>query len=572
MLTGLTNIVASQTNSVNATVTYPSVFATDSGSGVLSVISSPASGSSFPVGITTVNVTATDVAGNTATGQFTVTVDDTPPVVNHYGNVTLSLAADSSNHLSALLDTVPPVSFVDPRQDAVETVQVDFGDGTGLHTIAMGSNFRTVELTNVYTKEGNYLVSVQVTDQFGATSIPSTFQVIVLPPVDLGTVAQGSVPVGNNQVTVSAKDVTGTQQVISGTLTVATAPGLGSDPNNLPTLLLAPASAASNSPTISVGTGSSSSPTVDTKYEVRLVDPNAATDGVGVSITFHYQVGDDPSAPPVVQYFDPILQKNVIVDPSIYTFNTADHTVTLTFGSGKGQLSPSILTHLIFTISVSAQPPTTVVTTTLSPTLAEATNISLALSQRSGSDAGSGQRATIQFRSSLEDTVSLATTTSGQATGNRVASGAGDDSPLDDDEPGADGKRDPKKTDERKEGRSTPERTDPKPANSTQGRSADPATPRKTSDEEPEARRLNPNEVIDAVFARVGIDVDFLFPALLDVSNVAPNEMSTNPAEADGSAALLCAAFLLPGLAFAPDSSRRWHRRPTADDRRELAC
>src|SRR5262249_55536471 len=44
---------------------------------VASVVSTPASGSFFPVGITTVTVTATDTAGNTATADFIVTVIDT---------------------------------------------------------------------------------------------------------------------------------------------------------------------------------------------------------------------------------------------------------------------------------------------------------------------------------------------------------------------------------------------------------------------------------------------------------------------------------------------------------------
>jgi hypothetical protein len=45
----------------------------------------PASGSQFPVGITTVDCTATDSSGNVATGSFTVTVlkpDTTPPILN----------------------------------------------------------------------------------------------------------------------------------------------------------------------------------------------------------------------------------------------------------------------------------------------------------------------------------------------------------------------------------------------------------------------------------------------------------------------------------------------------------
>jgi hypothetical protein len=58
------------------------VTATDNCTGV-TVTVLPASGSFFPVGITTVNAKATDAAGNTATCSFTVTVNDVEPPVIH---------------------------------------------------------------------------------------------------------------------------------------------------------------------------------------------------------------------------------------------------------------------------------------------------------------------------------------------------------------------------------------------------------------------------------------------------------------------------------------------------------
>ena len=55
-------------------VNYPAVTATDACSSSVTVNSSPASGSTFPVGATTVNATADDGAGHTSTCSFTVTV------------------------------------------------------------------------------------------------------------------------------------------------------------------------------------------------------------------------------------------------------------------------------------------------------------------------------------------------------------------------------------------------------------------------------------------------------------------------------------------------------------------
>jgi hypothetical protein len=73
-------------------VNYPAPTATDNCTASPTITSSPGSGSTFPVGTTTVNVTATDGAGNQASCSFTVTVRynfagffqpvDNPPVVN----------------------------------------------------------------------------------------------------------------------------------------------------------------------------------------------------------------------------------------------------------------------------------------------------------------------------------------------------------------------------------------------------------------------------------------------------------------------------------------------------------
>src|SRR5438105_4159663 len=66
------------------TVTYGDATANDIVDGPLTPTCSPASGSNFPVGTTTVTCTATDSHGNTGSASFTVTVtlnDTTPPVV-----------------------------------------------------------------------------------------------------------------------------------------------------------------------------------------------------------------------------------------------------------------------------------------------------------------------------------------------------------------------------------------------------------------------------------------------------------------------------------------------------------
>jgi hypothetical protein len=69
------------TSAAGAVVSFAAT-ATDAAAGSLPVVCDPASGSTFPLGITTVSCTAVDGAGNSATGTFTVrVVDTTAPVV-----------------------------------------------------------------------------------------------------------------------------------------------------------------------------------------------------------------------------------------------------------------------------------------------------------------------------------------------------------------------------------------------------------------------------------------------------------------------------------------------------------
>src|SRR4029077_17040860 len=73
------------------------VSATDNCS-VTNLVSSPPSGSTFPVGVTTVTNTATDASGNSSSCTFTVTVTDTQnPVITCPGNLVLAADAGRCN-------------------------------------------------------------------------------------------------------------------------------------------------------------------------------------------------------------------------------------------------------------------------------------------------------------------------------------------------------------------------------------------------------------------------------------------------------------------------------------------
>src|SRR5207249_1177277 len=82
----------------------------------VTVSSSPASGSSFAIGTTTVTSTATDASGNTATCAFTVTVvDNQPPQITCPSdmtvNATLGDCSTNVNFTVSATDNCPGVTM-----------------------------------------------------------------------------------------------------------------------------------------------------------------------------------------------------------------------------------------------------------------------------------------------------------------------------------------------------------------------------------------------------------------------------------------------------------------------------
>jgi uncharacterized delta-60 repeat protein len=87
------NISVSTSNPAGTTVSYAAATASDLVDGPVTPICAPASSSTFPVGTTTVNCSATDARGNAAPASFTVTVtltstDTRPPTLRVPGNIT----------------------------------------------------------------------------------------------------------------------------------------------------------------------------------------------------------------------------------------------------------------------------------------------------------------------------------------------------------------------------------------------------------------------------------------------------------------------------------------------------
>ena len=126
-----------------AIVTFAAPTASDNCPGV-TVTSSPASGSLFPVGTTTVTNTATDAAGNIATCTFTVRVNDTQaPTITCPANIVVS---NTANQCGAIVNFTPvaadncpigtstPVNINQSSSAAITTFNSVSCNSGGLHT------------------------------------------------------------------------------------------------------------------------------------------------------------------------------------------------------------------------------------------------------------------------------------------------------------------------------------------------------------------------------------------------------------------------------------------------------
>ena len=128
--------------------------ATDTVSGTLPVSFSHASGSTFPVATTTVTVTSTDGAGNTASGTFKVTVQDTT-------KPTLTLPDDLTLEATGPRGAV--ATFVASATDTVSgNLQVSFSTASG-STFALGTTTVTATATDAVgnTATGTFKVTVR---------------------------------------------------------------------------------------------------------------------------------------------------------------------------------------------------------------------------------------------------------------------------------------------------------------------------------------------------------------------------------------------------------------------------
>ncbi len=233
------DIIAEATGSDGAVVTYDAATAEDIVDGTLTPSCAPASGSTFPLGETTVTCSVTDVAGNTGSNSFTVKVrNTTPPAVTVpanlvVGNTSPTGAADvtySGQSAEDLVDGAVDVNCTPASGGFFSlgetTVTCSAEDAAG----NSGSNTFTVEVQDwtepVVTVPAN--ITAEATSAAGATV--TWIGVSAVDDVS-GSVAatcdesSGSVfPLGLTTVTCTAEDVAGNVGDNSFTVTSSTPP------------------------------------------------------------------------------------------------------------------------------------------------------------------------------------------------------------------------------------------------------------------------------------------------------------------------------------------------------------
>jgi hypothetical protein len=159
----LSDLTAEATSAAGAVVNFTAT-ATDAESGSIAAVCVPASGSTFPLGVTTVDCTATDPGGLSATGSFTVSVvDTTAPVVT----VPADITAEATSSAGAL------VNFSASASDIVD------GSLTPTCVPASGSTFAlgtTAVICSASDAHGN-----AGSGSFDMTVVDTTAPVLTLP-------------------------------------------------------------------------------------------------------------------------------------------------------------------------------------------------------------------------------------------------------------------------------------------------------------------------------------------------------------------------------------------------------
>jgi fibronectin type 3 domain-containing protein len=167
------NISASTTTPSGTAVNWDAINATDVVDGPVTAVCNPASGSTFPIGTTTVTCTATDSHGNSAQVQFSVTVtlnDETAPTFTSVpGSQTVEATEPGGAAVSYAAPTATDNSGVSP------TINCDHASGS---LFPLGTTTVTCTATDAAgnTATATFTITVQDTTP-PVLSLPGSFPV-----------------------------------------------------------------------------------------------------------------------------------------------------------------------------------------------------------------------------------------------------------------------------------------------------------------------------------------------------------------------------------------------------------
>lgn len=240
------NITAEATGPDGAIVTYAAT-ADDASPLHPNATCSPASGSTFSLGQTAVNCSATDAAGNIATGSFNITVQDkTRPIITLNGSASIDLyIGDSYTELGAtatdLVDGNNTVIIsgdtVSALVPAVFRIKYDATDTAGNPAVQV---IRTVYVSDVTAPVINAIsnVSVEATGPAGAVAtydaVTATDNVDGIVSATCLPASDSVFPIGVNTVSCAATDSSGNVGTGTGLIVTIT-------DNTLPIVTILPA-------------------------------------------------------------------------------------------------------------------------------------------------------------------------------------------------------------------------------------------------------------------------------------------------------------------------------------------
>jgi predicted Rdx family selenoprotein len=175
------------TSAQGAVVNYKSS-AQDSVDGSVEVSCSPASGSTFKIGETKVQCTATDAAGNSAEKSFTIRVQDTTDP-----DVEITGAVDRTGREISREGTTP-VPYIKITFDATDAVGIDKHKGT--ECSLDGQKFEFCASPKVYDKlsRGSHYIIVRATDAAGNIGEDKFEWIVGAPPSRIPEEEQSSSP------------------------------------------------------------------------------------------------------------------------------------------------------------------------------------------------------------------------------------------------------------------------------------------------------------------------------------------------------------------------------------------